>query len=315
MHPVVRFLSYHNAVPIGIALVFMGSASAFAATNPDVVFSKTQKVIAVDNSFIANTNLSNFSPRATISRVTEDTDNYYVEYIFSTIGLSDSVWRTVDYLRTMTIERSSLGAHDDLGLYVTKELGQLISHEKEYLSEVQTQARAQLSTKIVSTEYGGLVGKFLDATTETLPGYTPVIEPEKENTQPLANTASVSSPVASNTVTTPSVPQNNGDLQVLGKNPARIELNRSFIDLGVFIANQHYANFGIRVNLDGVDVPDISIDTSKVATHTIIYTVTDQEGVSVTASRSVEVFDPNPVAILPAENASSTPSTSTSTSL
>jgi len=172
--PLRHFLEYHNAVPIALGVLFLGSGAAFAATNPDAIYSTQQQVLSVDNTYIANKDLSTFMPRIMITAVTEDDANYYVAYTFSTIDVKDYVWRDLDKSQTMKVAKSALGPRD-LGLYVSEQLGQLLDHEMDRLEESQATERRKISLKTVANAYGGLVGKFLDSSTETLPGYTPVV--------------------------------------------------------------------------------------------------------------------------------------------
>jgi hypothetical protein len=93
-------------------------------------------------------------------------------------------------------------------------------------------------------------------------------------------------------------------LSVQGDNPAHIEVGSSYNDLGASITGpQADLNLGIHVTVDGgaTTTPDqIQIDTSASGTHTIIYSATDQSGLTGYASRTVMV-----------DTASSTDATST----
>lgn len=284
MNRALQFLSYNNAIPIALSIILLGGTGAFAATDPAAMYSESTKVVAEDNTYIANKDLVSYTPRAEITAVTEDADNFYVAYKFSTIDVKDYVWQDIVRNDVITVSKQLLGTSRDLGLYVTDQLNQLIAHNNEYLREVQAKAKKQTTQKMVSTTYGGLVGKFLDERTETLPGYQPVVlppAPQPEN-QVAAATASAGQ----------SAPQQySTSLQVMGNNPARIPLKTAYVDLGVYVPDPHYQAFGIKLKLDGNDVPDISLDTSVVGTHTITYTIVDDQGVAITASRQVEVYD------------------------
>ena len=77
----VVFVKYHNAVPLGFMVLFL-SASGVLAANPelreaaaDTVISSETKIKSVDNSFIVDTNLNDFTPTAQITDVREDTEN------------------------------------------------------------------------------------------------------------------------------------------------------------------------------------------------------------------------------------------------
>src|SRR3989344_4230221 len=170
-----HFLQYHNAIPIALGVLFLGAGATFAATNPQAIYSEQQKVVSVDNTNIVGKDLSSYMPQVQITAVTEDADTYYVSYSFLTIDVQDAVWRDVVKNNTMSVAKSALGKYGDLGLYVTGQLNQNISHETDRLKEVQEIERRHVSQKTIATAYGGLIGKILDDKTETLPGYTPVV--------------------------------------------------------------------------------------------------------------------------------------------
>ncbi|MBI4088438.1 hypothetical protein HY418_03635 [Candidatus Kaiserbacteria bacterium] len=190
MSKISLFFQYHNAVPIALGLLFLGAGGAFAATSPETIFSKEETVVSVDNTYLVNKDLERWTPTAVVREVAEDEDNYYVTYEFSTIELIDYVWSDVVQGKIMTISKANLGEYDDLGFYVTKELKQKIDRTLAYLKEVQAIERKQVSLKQVATVYSGLIGKMLDNTTETLPGYVPVVTPPVPPSPPIVIAAS-----------------------------------------------------------------------------------------------------------------------------
>src|SRR3989344_8274492 len=172
-----NFLAYNNALPIALGIAFLGAGGVFAATNPEAIYSEQQQVLSIDNSFIATKDLASYTPRAQILGVTEDSDNYFVSYKFYTIDLKDYVWQEVAKDEEMKVSKPDLGPYRDLGLYVTEQLKQIVDREGMRLKETQEIEQKNVTHKVVATAYGGLVGKFLDSTTEELPGYTPVVTP------------------------------------------------------------------------------------------------------------------------------------------
>ena len=319
MRRIVHFLSYHNAVPITLGILFLSSGLVFAANEEarqfvsDSVYQAEQRVVSIDNSYIANKDLESFSPLVHIKNVTEDDDMYYVEYVFTTVALVDAVWQDVSQTRVMEVRKTALGEYTDLGVYVTEQLKQLVDREIAYLKEVQEIERRQLSSKVVATAYSGLVGQFIDERTEELPGYTPqVVEPEpEENPDPVAVARADKSDVPEITPRASGNATSNNDgeeednatpqsddgapvLQLLGANPARIPLKGTYSDLGVVVTSQEGStlNLSVRLSLNGVDVNSISIDTSTTSEWTIGYAATDQEDRTGYAVRKVVVYDP-----------------------
>ena len=285
-NPLARFLAYNNAVPVAISIMFLGAGATFAATDPGALYSADQQVVSVDNTYIVGKDLTNYSPRVEITGVTEDTDNYYVAYNFSTIDLKDSVWQDVTKNLTLTVSKADLGPYRDLGLYVTEQLKQKTDHELAYLQEVQDIERKNVTQKVVATTYGGLVGKFLDASTETLPGYTPVVTPPPPQTQ-VASAADAGTS-NSDTTNTSSASLKIG-LQLLGNNPAVIDLHSTYSDLGAVLIDPYGTNVGIHVFQDGKEVSSPTVDTSTSTSYTIEYRAIDPNGSTVMVRRVVLV--------------------------
>jgi hypothetical protein len=289
MRGLLNFFKYNNAVPIILGVVFIGAGSAFAATDPQAIYSQTQQVVSVDNTYIANKDLTTWTPKILITGVTEDADNYYVAYTFTTIDVVNYAWQDVAKNITMTVNKADLGQRD-LGVYVTAQFRNIITNEVAYLSEVQDKAKNDISQKVVATTYGGLVGKFLDTSTETLPGYTPVVSTPIDTTyatssatpgQPGGDTSGGSSGGSSTLLS----------LQVLGNNPARIALGAGYADLGVVLLDPTNPNIGYHAFVDGAPSDPPQIDTSTTSAHIIEYRATDQAGNTFSVTRVVLVGD------------------------
>lgn len=321
--PILNFLRYNNAVPVALSLILVGGASTFAATNPQAVYSETKTVLSVDNTYLVGKDLASYSPRTQIDNVTEDADNYYVAYKLYTIDLEDSVWKDVVKNQTMKVSKMLLGQYRDLGVYVTQQLKENIDQENRRLRETQEIEKKVVSQKVVATAYGGLIGKMLDETMETLPGYTPVVTPPPAPETQVASAGASDSNSSQSSTNTPSEsqpqqpanPQGAPTLEVLGGNPAELQKGQTYIDLGAAITGPTDADraLGIKVYVNGNEVPAPSIDTSAAGEWTITYKATNQQGLTGSAQRIVRVTDPYAVPV-PAESSStSTPPTESST--
>lgn len=286
----LKFLQYHNAVPIAISIAFLGAGGAFAATNPEAVFSVQKSVLSVDNTYLVNKDLSTYTPHVQIHGVTEDEHTYYVSYTLSTIGLEDHVWKDVTRQETMNVTKESLGQYGDLGLFVTAQLKQIVDRELAGLQETQGIERKHITQKTVATAYGGLVGALLDNTVEEIPGYVPVVTPPPPPVpEPLAQQQWAPQEQVGGGSAAPSA-GNLAGLQVLGNNPAQLNLRDSYVDLGVAITNIEYANFGVHVQVDGVPSEQVVIDTTAAGTHTVRYMLTDGGGAMSVAERQIIII-------------------------
>ena len=186
MKKILSFLSFHNAVPLAAVILTMGAGITFAASNPEAVLSVQETVVSIDNTYIANLDLGSYTPQAQVTAVTEDADNYYVAYSFSTIALADAVWQNTIEEEVLTVSKAMLSPSQDLGTYVTQQLKEKIDQEVAYLKKVQEFERKNVTQKQIATAYGGLIGKLLDNKTETLPGYTPVVDAPELQVEPVS---------------------------------------------------------------------------------------------------------------------------------
>lgn len=295
-----HFLQYHNAVPLAIGILILGGGATFAATDPQAIYSQQQTVLSIDNTYIANKDLSNWTPQAVITAVTEDDENYYINYTLTTIDLVNSVWQDTQKQNTMTVSKADLGPYRDLGVYVTQQLKQVVDREHQRLADTQEFEKRNVTQKTVATIYGGLIGKMLDANTETLPGYTPVVAPPEGNTAQVASAgAAAGGAPQSGSASSSGAPI----LQMLGNDPSYLALGSSYMDLGAVITDQHYAQYGIHVFKNGTEVPYVSIDTSTTSETTIRYAVFTGTAYVGDVQRTVVVYDPNnPPTFIPNRN-------------
>ena len=293
MNKFFHFLQYHNAIPITLGIIFLGAGATFAATNPEAIYSSTQEVVAVDNTYIVDKDLSTYTPRVLITGVTEDVGNYYVAYDLSTIDLgADSVWKDLVKNETMTVSKADLGEYRDLGVYVTQQLKQNVERELARLRETQAIEKRNVSQKVVATIYGGLVGKFLDDKTETLPGYTPVVLPPAgpvASADPSAAGGGGSNAPSSSGSSSSGGSSGKIGLQLLGNNPARISVGTSYIDLGAVLIDPYNTNVGVYAFLDGRETSSPALDTSTTTSYRIEYRATEPGGSTIVVRRIVLV--------------------------
>ena len=80
-------------------------------------------------------------------------------------------------------------------------------------------------------------------------------------------------------------------IEIVGNNPANIELGATYNDLGVNISDDKDTNLGVELFLDGSSVSDIAIDTASSTEYVITYRVTDTDGNVSETDRVVVVGD------------------------
>ena len=181
---ITNFIKYHNAFTIGFMLIFVGFNVSLAASEDfRDNFVSSQNSQSIDNSYVLTVDLDNLNFDLQIKEINEDAEKYYIVYNYKTVAIADYVWQDVIVEKTLTVSRVALNGKD-LGLYVAEELSEHINYELSYLKEAQVLEKEKgLSQKIATTQYAGLVGKFLSPKEKVFPDYEPVVtEPEPEVT-------------------------------------------------------------------------------------------------------------------------------------
>jgi hypothetical protein len=180
MEKFIHFLKYHNAVPIILGVILLGAASSFASegVRNAVIGQKVESVTGIDNTQLLAADLDNFDFALKIQNITQDSNNYYVDYVFRTLAIKDNVWQEAAKQNTLTVDIKSMEGKD-LGLYAQNQLAQVVDWESNFLKKVQTEEKGKgLSKLTASVDYTGLIGLVLDARDKILPGYRPVISEE-----------------------------------------------------------------------------------------------------------------------------------------
>jgi lysophospholipase L1-like esterase len=96
-------------------------------------------------------------------------------------------------------------------------------------------------------------------------------------------------------------------IQISGGNPAIIQVGAAYNDLGATITGpQQDLNLGITTYVNGIEMSPVQIDTTQVATDTIDYVVTDQNGLTSTSTRTVIIEAAAAPSIVPSDDASTT---------
>src|SRR3989344_625833 len=183
MRPAFNFLAYNNAVPLALIILVLGAGSTFAATNPEAILSATSTVQSIDNTFMVNTDLEQWDFKLQVTDVTQDDEMYYVTYTYNTIALQDNAWQMVTQTGSLKASKKETDQSGiDLGLFVAKQLGEVLQHARGVLADAQKiEKQKGESQKVVAITYSGLVGQFFDPKEETFPGYMPVVTPQPED--------------------------------------------------------------------------------------------------------------------------------------
>ena len=104
-------------------------------------------------------------------------------------------------------------------------------------------------------------------------------------------------------------PNSSPVITINGNNPAEIEVGTAYSDLGVIARDSEGRDLSIRNFVNGVQVEQISLDTSTSTTYTIDYAATDTDGNTATSTRTVIVGNQQPTTDDPQQKDEETPAT------
>lgn len=307
---IAHFIKYNNTIPIVLGFIFLGTSGALAAS-PEVrgaVYSSSESVKSVDNSYIRSVNVNSFPFTVQITNVREDTDTYYVSYSLHTIDLVDSVWKPVDKKMELTVLKSDL-KNENLGTYTSRQVAEVRDYERyRFTLAQQEEIKKGPSQKIVSTAYSGLVGSFLGSHDETIPGYaTPqtvadgnfVPEGGDPNrlSSPQALVASESASSADTQIQT-GASVGTGDsldktppvVSMLGTSNVTVTVGNPYTDLGAIATDDYTPTTPIKTYVNTAPVGKVSIDTNVPGFYTILYRAEDAAHNVGTATRTVNVI-------------------------
>ncbi|MEK7614037.1 MAG: immunoglobulin-like domain-containing protein [Patescibacteria group bacterium] len=279
----LQFISYHNAIPIFFGILFLGGAGAFAASPEarDTVLQATEVVRSVDNSYIVNVDVTNYPYDVAITQVSEDGEQYYVDYTISTVDIEDYVWRSVVKRRTLAVSKDAL-VGKDLAAHVSTELTQAREAERARLIETQKIEQSLGTTqKVVATEYSGLLGALVPPKEEVFVEYVPE---QVEDINPLISNgdgivAGVSTQSAGSAPT----------ITIFGNNPARINVGDTYADLGFLALYNGTDQVATYTYVNDKQVRSVVLDTTIGTIYTITYEAISPEGDTTTATRTVIV--------------------------
>ncbi|OFZ56495.1 MAG: hypothetical protein A3D92_07560 [Bacteroidetes bacterium RIFCSPHIGHO2_02_FULL_44_7] len=82
-------------------------------------------------------------------------------------------------------------------------------------------------------------------------------------------------------------------ITIIGDNPATISVGSTYVDPGAIVSDAGSPNIGYTTSVDGVVMAEVQIDTATSSVHTILYSATDQAGNMGTATKTVNVVDPD----------------------
>ncbi|MDP3900722.1 MAG: hypothetical protein Q8Q23_06665 [bacterium] len=171
----LNFVKYNNGflliIVIGVAL-FSSLAMASEEVRDNTIGAKQVYAEGVDNALLLAADLGNFNMDFTITGIIEDSESFTITYSYVDLGLINDVWQ---YLEKQSGRRINKPFRKDLGLYLAQELSEEASARLKELKAEQKKAQEAGETKVIQiTEYSGLIGKVLNASTKIFPEYQPV---------------------------------------------------------------------------------------------------------------------------------------------
>ena len=207
---------------------------------------------------------------------------------------------TVDVLAaTSTIQDFSTTLQSDIS-----SLGQMVVHvfngaisasvgifDKVFAKEVDTDKLVASSATTGQLCAQKSDGTSVCVTGDQLAALLSGTPPPSQGTGGDSSSSATSTPDDSSATSTPSAPT----ITLIGADPAQLNVGDSYIDPGVTVQSTVSPNIGYTMALDGgaTTTPDqFHLDTSTPGTHIILFSATDQNGQTGTATRTVIISDP-----------------------
>ena len=168
-----NFVKYNNGFIILLAVVFAVGGSVFAMSN-DAVQNTVQKSVSgiigekkiieigIDNSILLNTDIDKLADQSKIIAVTDDENNFYVDYEIKTLDILDNKWQEIAKPGRLIVSKSVLG-EDDLGVYAIKQINEVAFANLAEIKIAQAREKEKGETKTIKNEeYSGLLGVIMD---------------------------------------------------------------------------------------------------------------------------------------------------------
>jgi len=239
-----------------------------------------KKISETDVSLIIQTDFDKFDPQLKILKITEDENGFYSNYQFNSFAIKDNAWKAVVKEKNISVGKAFLG-DQNLGDYLSKQLGEVVDNEIIFLKEVQEIQKAKLAkvageeSQTTVSDYSALIGKVLEVTSNP-PAPVQVVTESSQVVVPA---------VIQNNTTNSGVIDNEAPLVIIqGNNPALIQIGASYSDLGARVTDNISNNLGVVI---GGDV----VNTEVKGSYFVTYTATDEAGNVATATREVIVYD------------------------
>jgi len=270
----------------GSISVFTQETELTRTVNP---IKSTKITKEVDASLILKTDFDKFNFNLQITKITEDDNSFYSTYQFHSFAIKGKTWEKITKENQISVTKAVLDKQD-LGDYLSEELGEVVDSETIFLKEVQVIHRAKLAEakaeEIAEQDgiYSALIGKVLDIDGEEFGDYESIEIDEEEGSEIIASIEEIDEEIIDNT-TDAGVIDNEAPLVIIqGNNPALIQIGSSYSDLGAKVTDDISDNLDVKV---GGDV----VETSVKGSYFITYTAVDEAGNVATATREVIVYD------------------------
>ncbi len=271
---------------VSVVPILVQETELTRAINP---IKSTRKTKEVDVSLILKTDFDKFDFNLQITEITDDDDSFYGTYQFRSLAIKNKVWQIVTKEKQIIVTKVVLG-DQDLGDYLSEELGEVIDNEVVFLKEVQEiqkikQVKAEVEAKTTTADYSALIGKVLNIDDEEFGDYNPTEKSIVEDKDDKVIAPFEKADETEDKTTDAGVVDNKAPLVIIqGNNPALIQIGSSYSDLGAKVTDNISNNLGVVV---GGDV----VDTSEKGSYFVTYTATDEAGNVATATREVIIYD------------------------
>jgi len=140
---------YNNIIPIGVAVMFVGGAGAFAAQTVISDAEVTRATVEVNTVMLMKLDIDALNDELEIISIDDVDSHYEVTYRFNTLTAVDGVWKEVIKEDVLKVRNKDRFANlKELREYLNEELYEVVQQDRVFLARAQKEAQTESSPEL-----------------------------------------------------------------------------------------------------------------------------------------------------------------------
>ena len=149
MKRIHKFIMYNNIIPIGVAVMFVGGAGAFAAQTVISDAEVTRATVEVNTVMLMKLDIDALNDELEIISIDDVDSHYEVTYRFNTLTAVDGVWKEVIKEDVLKVRNKDRFANlKELREYLNEELYEVVQQDRVFLARAQKEAQTESSPEL-----------------------------------------------------------------------------------------------------------------------------------------------------------------------